>query len=156
MRMLTLADGLLAGGGETLKYVCGECNFQGMPLLFARDPDYAEFRESLRGPPGQERSAAEAAALSDASAEATMEAARRRPEPQVQAHPGLLDQLRVMPVLALVVGGLIFLVGLSTLVRIVTSAVPFGLYGLFWAVLWMGLGLAGMLVGRRAWARPAS
>jgi hypothetical protein len=155
MRMATLGDGLVAGGGETLRYVCGECGAQGMPLEFEREEDYADFRASMRGPAGDERTAREAAALSDAHADADLAAAAQRPAPGVHSHPDALDRLRVMPLAAFAVGGAMLYLATSYLLSIAAQPAPFSVLSLFWALFWALAGAAFVLIGRRGWRRAS-
>lgn len=44
---LTLADGLFAGGGEALTWVCRRCSWRGPPLQFDSPTAYREFVKGL-------------------------------------------------------------------------------------------------------------
>lgn len=48
LNMMTLADGLAAEGGESLRYVCGTCGWQGQPILFDRAADHQAFVKALQ------------------------------------------------------------------------------------------------------------
>ncbi|HLF16787.1 MAG TPA: hypothetical protein VI796_05085 [Candidatus Thermoplasmatota archaeon] len=48
LHMLTLRDGLWPEGGESLKWVCGECDWQGAPLLLDGEGEWRAFAEALR------------------------------------------------------------------------------------------------------------
>jgi ferric-dicitrate binding protein FerR (iron transport regulator) len=139
--MATLRDGLVPGGTETLRLVCAECDYQGMPLEFAERPDYEEFRESLRGAAGHERTAREAAALSDASGEASWEAAERAPPLQVDDQRPMSDRLRIAPLLWLFFGAAALVLGLL---------MPWLSAG---ELLYTVLGVALLAVGWRAWKK---
>jgi hypothetical protein len=145
MNMATLSDGLWPGG-ETLRYVCRACDYQGMPLLFAERADYESFRESIRGPPGQERGARAAAELSDAAGQATWNAAERRPPIAVRDQRPLADRLHVAPLLVAVFGGLFALAGLSALL-FARDPVSAGVLLL--------IGFALVVAGARTWAKRA-
>lgn len=43
VRPLTLREGLVPGGGETLSTICGRCGFRGAPLLFDSATSYRAF-----------------------------------------------------------------------------------------------------------------
>lgn len=56
VRPLTLREGLVPGGGETMSTICGRCGFRGAPLLFDSATSYRAFvmglhadRESATG-----------------------------------------------------------------------------------------------------------
>ncbi len=46
--MLTLGDGLAAEGGESLRYVCGACGWQGQPIFFSGEADHKAFLAALK------------------------------------------------------------------------------------------------------------
>jgi len=51
----TISDGLFPGGGEGMKYVCRECNYQGMPIIFSSEKEYKTFIEKIKNKPFMEK-----------------------------------------------------------------------------------------------------
>jgi len=49
IRAASVADGVFAGGGELLLYICHQCHFRGQPVLFDSTQDWEEFAASLGG-----------------------------------------------------------------------------------------------------------
>ncbi|MHB8605658.1 MAG: hypothetical protein ACYDCK_10430 [Thermoplasmatota archaeon] len=50
LEMARLDDGLMAGAGETLLYVCRACGFRGQPLMFTDATGYRQFVKALNEP----------------------------------------------------------------------------------------------------------
>ncbi len=51
---LTLSDGLWAEGGESFKWVCRDCDWQGAPLLFDDRKALEAFRRGLAEGAGED------------------------------------------------------------------------------------------------------
>lgn len=47
IRAASLADGIIAGGGELAFRVCPRCGYRGQPVEFPRRESYAKFVEEL-------------------------------------------------------------------------------------------------------------
>jgi hypothetical protein len=153
MRMRHLGEGGVLGMEGSVA-TCGECGYQGMPLLFDAEEDYRVFREEHRGPPGAELAPREAAARADRDADAAAEEAASLPmPPELRSEPGFLDRVPLVPYLMAALGALALVLGLLTLgwVRGVSEVVPLagGPLGIPLALLGLGILLVALRLLRQ-------
>lgn len=101
----TIADGIWPGGGELQKLVCDECAFQGMMLEFDSEEDYLAFRSEKRGPPREERDAAQAAFAAESAVKVESEIADERAKTSALRHEtDALESSRIVPILVFLFG----------------------------------------------------
>lgn len=156
----TLGEGLVPGGGERMSSVCSECGFQGLMVEFDDASDYRAFRELKRGPVGSEVPAGEAARRAEEEAENEAATARltdpagERPRVAVhRAYADVFDRLRAVPLLAFAIGFVIMALSLTNLQASFTGGALAAVTDILGASLGVLIGLAFILIGRRAWKR---